>query len=88
MRLQEEEHKLGVPAAKVRMAMQDIEGDDRRARLPALVDAGTSEAVQEHDALPATAAQDGEPGAKIVPQQLMLALVCGSSDQIASLGAI
>jgi hypothetical protein len=67
MWLQEEEHELGVPAAKVRMAKQDIEGDDRRARLPALIDPRPREAIKEHDALSATAAKDGKPGAKVVP---------------------
>jgi hypothetical protein len=47
VRLQEEEHELGSPTGKVWVTEQDIEGDDRRAGLPALVDAGASEAVEE-----------------------------------------
>ena len=43
----------------MRVAEQDIKGDDRGAGLAALVDAWAGEAVEEDDALPATAAQDG-----------------------------
>jgi hypothetical protein len=74
VRLQEEEHKLSSPTGKLWVAQQDIEGDDWGAWSTVLVDAWTSKAVQENDALSSTAAQDRKPGTKIMPQQLMLRL--------------